>query len=85
MITINKECVDAYLEMSEIQKQIESIESNLEAINHENLDSVFIKHSYEIQNINIVNLYKKHKNLIEFLLKEEVKKLKEKLNEYKIE
>lgn len=84
-IIINKECVNAYLEMSEIQNQIESIESGLEKINREETDSFFMQHSYEIQRMVILNFYNQHKYLIENSLKEEVKKLKEELSKYTIE
>ena len=85
MITINKECIHAYLEMSEIQNQITSIEDGLEKINREETDSFFMSHSYEIKRMAIINFYNQHKNLIEYSLKEEVKKLKEELNKYTIE
>jgi len=84
-IIINKDCINAYLEMSEIQKQIESIESGLEKINREETDSFFMQHSYEIKRMAILNFYNQHKNLIEYSLKEEVERLKEELSKYTIE
>lgn len=85
MMIINKQCIDAYLEMSEIQNQIKSIEDGLERINRKETSIFLAECNFKMEQMVITDFYKKHKILIEKCLIEEAERLKQELNKYIIE
>jgi len=85
MITINKQCVDAYKDYEELNTKLNTLRYYLEQMNLSYTGRESVESFYDIRIDFMRSLYNNHKELINKTLNEEVERLKQELNKYIIE